>query len=63
MNEAREGGEGGGTSGLSYTPKESVKEGLYEAKHQGLSMPNDMARDRPVKAAEKADLVGGTVEC
>ncbi|XP_024027871.1 uncharacterized protein LOC21411222 isoform X2 [Morus notabilis] len=58
VKEVREGGEGGGTSGLSYTPEESIKEGLYKAKHQGLSMPNDVARDGLVKAG----LVGETAK-
>ncbi|GMN54492.1 hypothetical protein TIFTF001_023629 [Ficus carica] len=40
----------------------AVKEGLQEAKHQGLSMPEDVARDGAVKAAEKADAVGETAE-
>ncbi|KAH7512574.1 uncharacterized protein LOC107405565 [Ziziphus jujuba] len=60
---AREGKNGGGTSGLSYTPKETVKEGLYEAKQQGLDMTNDAAaRDGPTKPAEMADNVKETAK-
>lgn len=52
-------GGGGGTSGLSFTPKETVKEqGLHEAKQQGLDMTNDPARDGPVMA----DTVGDTAK-
>ncbi|KAF3442025.1 hypothetical protein FNV43_RR15941 [Rhamnella rubrinervis] len=53
---AREGDNDGGTSGLSYTPKETMKEILCEAKQQGVDMANDAAaRDGPIKAAEMAD--------
>lgn len=34
MEVVRQGDNDGGTSGLSYTPKETMKEGLYEAKQQ-----------------------------
>lgn len=37
-----------------------VKEGLYEAKHQGIALTTDATRDGPVKAEEMAQTVGDT---
>ncbi|KAB2605604.1 hypothetical protein D8674_005321 [Pyrus ussuriensis x Pyrus communis] len=61
--DAREsGGEVSGTSGLPFSAKETVKEGLYEATHQGLAMTSDPAKDGPVKATEMAETVGDTAK-
>ncbi|XP_068309845.1 uncharacterized protein [Pyrus communis] len=55
--DARE--SGGEVSGTSRLPaKETLKEGLYEARHQDLAGTSDHAEDGPVKATEMAEETG-----
>ncbi|KAM1057531.1 hypothetical protein ACFX1X_031141 [Malus domestica] len=55
--DARE--SGGEVSGTSRLPtKETLKEGLYEARHQDLAGTSDHAEDGPVKATEMAEESG-----
>ncbi|KAM1655493.1 hypothetical protein ACFX2K_007753 [Malus domestica] len=54
--DAREsGGEVSGTSGLPFSAKETVKE--YEAKHQGLAMTSDPAKEMDLPSGHRAKIV------